>query len=92
MGSDCGDTLTVRTSFTECPQVSYPHPPRKRAPAIMSNNLSETGEPFVSLPLTLPPHLEGAEIVTIELGTGPQVLYLFLMVPTTCSDHWKKAS
>lgn len=92
MGSDCGDTLTVRTSFTECPQVSYPYPPRKRAPAIMSNNLSEIGEPFISLPLTLPPHLEGAEIVTIEFGTGPQVLYFLLMVPTTCSDCWKKAS
>lgn len=71
---DCGSPHSLK----ECPPVSYPHPPQRRAPTIIFNNHSKIGAPFTSPPLTLSPHLEGPGIVTTEFETSPQ---FFLMVP-----------
>ena len=57
---------------TGCPQVSYPYPPQRRAPAITSNNPSETGQPS---PGSATSAGKPWNSVNAEFGIGPQVLY-----------------
>lgn len=65
----------------------------RSVPAVTSNKHSETGEPFVSLPLTLPPHPEGPEILLtlgLKLASNSSALSSWYP-PLTCSGIWQRA-